>query len=72
MDAVWNKIEAELDRRRKPRAWLGRAIGATDQAMNNWRTRGVPAKLHKPIADAAAADVDAYVRRPDDRPARHR
>ncbi len=58
MDAVWDKIEAELDRRRKQRAWLGRAIGATDQAMNNWRTRGVPAKLHKPIADDFGWSVD--------------
>lgn len=39
-------------------AELGRAIVASDQTMNNWKRRGVPASRHKAIADALGWTVD--------------
>lgn len=58
MADLWTRIDDELRRRRRKWAWLGRAVNATDQAMHNWKTRGIPARQHKPIADALGWSVD--------------
>lgn len=63
-DHVWHRIDRELKRRglvhQRPSTWadLGREIGAAAQRMTNWTKRGVPAKLHRPIADALGWSVD--------------
>lgn len=61
MVAVWDRIDAELTRRKMTWADLGRAIDATDQVMHNWKSRGVPAKRHKAIAGALGWTVDRLV-----------
>lgn len=58
MVALWDRIDAELSRRGLPWAWLGRKIDASDQAMHNWKGRGVPPSRHKAIADALGWSVD--------------
>lgn len=58
MPIVWDRVDAELARRGLTWADLGRRIEATDQRMNNWRRRGVPAKEHKAIATALGMTVD--------------
>lgn len=50
--AVYEKVKSELERTRRPWTWLGGVIGVDKSAMTNWKTRGVPAKYHHPIADA--------------------
>ena len=50
MNTVWTTIDQELTRRDMTWAKLGREIGATDQAMNNWSRRKVPAHWHSKIA----------------------
>lgn len=58
MAALWDRIDSELTRRHQTWAELGRQIDATDQAMYNWKRRGVPASRHKAIADALGWSVD--------------
>jgi len=48
----WEIINAELDRRHKSWAWLARELQTTDQVVQNWKTRGVPARRYRAIADA--------------------
>lgn len=50
MDIVWHCVDRELTRRNKKWAWLAREIGATDQVVNNWSRRGVPARQYAAIA----------------------
>ncbi len=61
MVAVWDRIDAELTRRNMTWAELGRVIDATDQAMHNWKSRGVPAARHKAIAGALGWSVDRLI-----------
>lgn len=61
MAAVWDRVDAELARRGMSWAELGRGIGASDQAMHNWKQRGVPASRHKAIADAFGWTVDRLI-----------
>lgn len=61
MVAVWDRIDAELARRNMSWAELGRVIDATDQAMHNWKSRGVPAARHKAIAGALGWSVDRLI-----------
>jgi phage repressor protein C with HTH and peptisase S24 domain len=58
MKSTWDRIDAELKRRAKTWAWLGRQIDASDQAMHNWKRRGVPPKEHAAIANALQWSVD--------------
>jgi len=48
----WEIINAELVRRHKNWAWLAREIGTSDQVVQNWKTRGVPPRRYRAIADA--------------------
>lgn len=58
MADLWTKIDTELQRRHKPWAWLARAVGVSDQAINHWKNRGVPSRQHKPVADLLGWSVD--------------
>jgi hypothetical protein len=58
MDEIWNRIDAELKRRRKDWQWLYTALGYDRQRVNNWSRRGVPAKEHAAIAEALGVSVD--------------
>lgn len=63
-DAVWQRIDDELERRKQrhltPSTWsaLGRTIGATDQQIHNWKKRQVPSRHHLAIAMAFGWSVD--------------
>jgi hypothetical protein len=62
MAALWDRIDAELTRRGMGWADLGRKIGATDQTMHNWKTRGgIPAARYKAIADCLGWSIDAML-----------
>lgn len=61
MRAVWDRVDAELIRRGQTWAQLGREIGATDQRMNNWKRRGVPASQYQAIATALGWKVDDLI-----------
>lgn len=67
MDEVWNRIDKELERRRKSWAWLYSTLGYDRQRVNNWRRRGVPPKEHQAIAEALGRTVD-WVAKGDDEP----
>lgn len=58
MDVVWHKVDKELTSRSKTWAWLARQLGETDQAVNNWKRRGVPARQHAAIAMALDWSID--------------
>lgn len=58
MDVVWHQVDKELDRREKTWAWLARQLGETDQTVNNWKRRGVPARQHAAIAHALGWSID--------------
>jgi len=50
MSNVWKIVDRELRRRKSSWAEMGRAIGASDQTMNNWSRRKVPADRYADIA----------------------
>jgi hypothetical protein len=63
-DPVWHRVDRELERRKlkhlSPSSWasLGRQIEATDQRINNWSRRGIPARQHVAIANALGWSVN--------------
>ena len=61
MGAVWKIVDSELSRRRMPWAELGRAIGTTDQTMNNWSRRSIPASRYADIARAFGWTVEQVI-----------
>jgi hypothetical protein len=74
-DPVWERIDAELQRRRlkhlSPSSWPGlrELIGASRQTTTNWKSRGVPPKEYTVIAGALGWTVDQLVgAEPDERP----
>lgn len=58
MPAVWDRVDAELTRRNWTWAQLGRKINATDQRINNWKHRDIPAKEYLAVASALGWSVD--------------
>jgi hypothetical protein len=59
---VWTRIDGELVRRHKTWAWLGRAIGASDQTMTNWKLRKkVPPGRYVDLARALGWSVEQLV-----------
>lgn len=58
MDVVWHQVDKELGRRERTWAWLARQLGETDQTVNNWKRRGVPARQHAAIAQVFGWSVD--------------
>jgi hypothetical protein len=69
-DPVWLAVERELERRRAkhqtPNSWaaLGRSIGASDQRVQNWKSRGIPSRQHVTIAAALGWSVDQLLGNP--------
>jgi len=63
MDVVWHTVDKELTARSKTWAWLARQLGETDQAVNNWKRRGVPARQHYGIAEALNWPLDRLLGR---------
>lgn len=57
VDAVlmgpWEVIEAALARRKPSRdqAWLAAQLEISEQAVSNWKTRGVPSRQYERLAD---------------------
>jgi hypothetical protein len=68
-DTVWNRIDRELDRRKRerlvPSTWaaLGEKLNVTSQVTTNWRTRGVPPKRYPDIAAALDWTVEQLLGR---------
>lgn len=59
MDAVWERIDAELRKRRKTWPWLAKQLGHENRTrIYNWKTRGVPAAEYAGIAVALGESVD--------------
>lgn len=63
MDVVWHTVDKELTARAKTWAWLARQLGETDQAVNNWKRRGVPPRQHFGIAEALGWSLDRLLGR---------
>lgn len=47
----------------REQAWLAEKLATSVQAVNNWSTKGVPAKRHEQIADALGISVDELLGR---------
>jgi hypothetical protein len=56
VENVWRRIEVELATRKdaasRPEAWLAAKLKLKIQVVHNWKSRGVPPRRHKAIADA--------------------
>lgn len=63
-DPVWHRLDQELaarrDRHHLPGSWadLARALETTEQRVNNWKRRGVPAAQYAPLAALLGWSVD--------------
>lgn len=66
MTTVWERIDAELARRRKTWAWLSSSLGYSEQRVNNWKRRGIPASQHGAIADALGRSINWVARGVED------
>lgn len=66
-DPVWNRIDEELSSRRThrlfPGSWadLARVLETSEQRLNNWKRRGVPAAQYAPVAGALGWSVDQLI-----------
>ena len=61
MDAVWSRLEAELDRLHRGPQWLADELGCSVQRVVNWRSRGVPPSAYADIARVLGWSVDRLV-----------
>lgn len=50
-------VERELRIQGKNLTWLANELDTTTQNVNNWKTRGIPARKVKPVADAIKVAV---------------
>lgn len=59
-DALWTTIDDALRELRPQRnwAWLARKLDATEQTVNNWKRRKVPANRYPDIARALGCSVE--------------
>lgn len=59
-DALWTTIDAALREMRPQRnwAWLARKLDATEQTVNNWKRRKVPANRYADIAAAFGCSIE--------------
>lgn len=60
MDAVWVRVVEELRRRGEtaPQVWLATKLGLTEQAVANWKVRGIPKGRYMDIAQALGWPVE--------------
>ncbi len=58
MDAAWERINAELDRRGRSWAWLSEQLGYPTGQTGNWKSRRVPPKDYATIAAILGESVD--------------
>lgn len=58
MDAVWQRLESELKRRKKSWAWLAGQLGYSRARCANWKVRGVPVGEFPALAVALGESVD--------------
>lgn len=54
----WDIVHGEIRRRGKTLSWLADELGISLQAVQNWKTRGIPPSKLRPIADALGITVD--------------
>lgn len=54
----WQRINDELDRKRKNWQWLADELGVSIQLVHNWKIRRVPPKYFRAIATAIGKTVD--------------
>jgi len=47
----WERIDKELDARRRDWKWLASELGLAQQTVNHWKSRGVPPKYFPAIED---------------------
>lgn len=69
MDVVWHQVDKELERRSKTWAWFARQLGETDQVVNNWKRRGVPARQHAAVAQVLGWPMERLLGLSDSEPA---
>jgi SOS-response transcriptional repressor LexA len=60
MDSVWVRVVEELKRRGEtaPQAWLATKLGLTEQAVANWKIRGIPRGRYMDIARVLGLSVE--------------
>lgn len=60
MDSVWDRVVSELKRRGEtaPQAWLAAKLGLTEQAVANWKARGIPRGRYMDIARVLGWSVE--------------
>ncbi len=54
----WQIVEAELKRRGLSNKWLADTLGVTPGAVTNWKNRGIPAAMERPVAEVFGWKVD--------------
>jgi len=47
----WTRIDQELSAKKRNWKWLAQELGVSEQTVNHWEQRGVPAKHHHAIED---------------------
>lgn len=64
----WEIVEQALARKNPPRnqMWLAERLGATPQAVNNWKKRGLPYSRLRQVAESLGLSVDHYGSAPGD------
>ncbi len=54
----WQYVEAELQRRGLANLWLAERLNTTPQAVSNWKTRGIPKRMLRSVAEVFGWSVD--------------
>ena len=58
MDQVWDRLDAELKRRKKNWSWLSTRLGYSRARCANWKVRGVPLAEYPALAVAFGESAD--------------
>ena len=67
---LYERVEAERERRNLSPIQVARFFGTTKQAYNNWRHRGIPTQRYGRVADFLRCTVDEVLGRVEHRAAK--
>lgn len=75
MNGLWHRViaaiqEAHPKERGRELTWLADKLGTSVQAVQNWKTRGIPPKQHTGLAAALGWTVDQLLGNPAASPSR--
>lgn len=58
MDPVWDRLDAELKRRKRNWSWLATRLGYSRARCANWKARGIPLAEYPALAVAFGESAD--------------